>query len=77
MINGAAVVLKYKEEAVKWINSADPIKNDQVNSLTDFLSRRLPPQLKTVLAYLLRINYGFKYGEKWNLLIFLLNRQPQ
>ncbi len=35
MINRAAVVLKYKKEAVKWINSADPIKNNKELTLED------------------------------------------
>lgn len=28
MINRAAVILRYKEPAVKWINDADPYNND-------------------------------------------------
>ena len=33
MLNRAAVILKYKEPAVQWINAADPYHDDQQISL--------------------------------------------
>jgi hypothetical protein len=40
MINRAAVVLKCKKEAVKWINEVDPIKGGQELTLADVNSDR-------------------------------------
>ena len=35
MINRAALILRYKEPAVRWINEADPIPDRVLISLTD------------------------------------------
>jgi len=64
MINRAAVLLRYKKPAVKWINEADPVKRssgitiDSVNAeRTVYLIRDEDADSPDILNHWIQLNY--------------------
>ena len=75
MINRAAVILKYKEPAVKWINDADPYNENPGISLesvneenTIYLISNQDADSSTILRKWLNLNYKALFEselEEW------------
>ena len=63
MINRAALILKYKEPAVKWINDADPDGNPNItleqvnNERTVYLIRDEDADAPDILKQWIKLNY--------------------